>query len=433
MKGDEFVEQIQDVQQQVARLPQNAEDLPLPKQSGLTESLHRFTGALRDLQAEETIRLLLSAVQQSRDSIIITTALLNPPGPEIVYVNPAFSEMTGYSTEEVLGRTPRILQGKHTDRQKLDELRRHLETGEPYHGEAINYHKDGTEFYVEWNITPIRNAEEKITHYVAIQRNISDRKRFEQEREKLLQQEQEARTQAEAANRTKDEFLATLSHELKTPLTPILGWSKVLRTKQLPESKLHEVLETIEEYARRQAQIVDDLLDLSRIVQGKLTLNLTAVDLAEPIAAALETVCPSAEAKGIDLKTQIKPYTGQVMGDASRLQQVFWNLLSNAIKFTPHGGRIEVRMSRGVDESMSGRVDEQSGNGAGKQQISQAINRAKDSNSPTHSPTHPSTHPSTHPPIHPSTLLRPNHHYRQRTGHLCRIPALRVRSFSAGG
>lgn len=347
MNGDEFVEQIQDVQKRVAELQQNAEQLPLPQKSRLTDSLERLTAALRDLQvAEEAIRLLLSAVQQSKDSIIITTAHLNPPGPEIVYVNPAFTEMTGYTADEVLGKTPRLLQGPHTDRSLLDDLRQHLIDGEPFHGEAINYHKDGTEFYVEWNITPIRNIEEAVTHFVAIQRNITERKRLEDERKHLLNQEQAARTEAEAANRTKDEFLATLSHELRTPLTPILGWSKMLQTKKLPETKLREALETIEQHAKRQAQLVDDLLDLSRIVQGKLTLDLTAVALIKSIAAALETVALSAEARSIRLDTQLDATVPPIMGDAGRLQQVFWNLLSNAIKFTPDGGQITVTLQR---------------------------------------------------------------------------------------
>nr|WP_242025706.1 ATP-binding protein [Leptolyngbya sp. FACHB-36] len=296
--------------------------------------------------AEEAIRLLLSAVQQSKDSIIITTAHLNPPGPEIVYVNPAFTEMTGYTADEVLGKTPRLLQGPDTDRSLLDDLRQHLIDGEPFHGEAINYHKDGTKFYVEWNITPIRNIEGAVTHFVAIQRNITERKRLEDEREHLLNQEQAARTEAEAANRTKDEFLATLSHELRTPLTPILGWSKILQTKKLPETKLREALETIEQHAKRQAQLVDDLLDLSRIVQGKLTLDLTAVALIKAIAAALETVWLSAEARSIQLHTQLDATVPPIMGDGGRLQQVFWNLLSNAIKFTPDGGQITVTLER---------------------------------------------------------------------------------------
>lgn len=345
MNGDDFVEQIQDVQQRVAELQSDASLLPPPQKSRLTESLERLTTALRDLQvAEEAIRLLLSAVQQSRDSIVITTAHLNPPGPEIVYVNPAFSQMTGYDTHEVLGKTPRILQGAETDRLLLADLRQHLELGEPFHGEAINYHKDGTPFYVEWNITPIRNVRQQITHFVAIQRNISDRKQLEEEREHLLEQEHAARQEAEAANRTKDEFLATLSHELRTPLTPILGWSKVLQTKKLPQAKLQEALMTIEENAKRQAQLVDDLLDLSRIMQGKLSLNLTEVSLAEPIAAALKTVQLAAEAKSIHVDTQIDRTLAPVVGDSGRLQQVVWNLLTNAIKFTPSGGHIHLRL-----------------------------------------------------------------------------------------
>ncbi|HEY9805894.1 MAG TPA: ATP-binding protein, partial [Candidatus Obscuribacterales bacterium] len=294
--------------------------------------------------------LLLSAVQQSRDSIIITTAQIDLPGPEIVYVNPAFTEMTGYASEEVLGKTPRLLQGPHTDRELLKDLRQHLIDGVPFHGEAINYRKDGAEYYVEWNITPIQDTQQAITHFVAIQRDITDRKRLEQERECLLKQEQAARNEAEVANRAKDEFLAMLSHELRTPLTPVLGWAKMLRTKRLPEAKRQEALDAIEQNAKRQAQLVDDLLDLSQIVQGKLTLNLALVPLTTPITAALETVHLSAEAKSIQVKSQLNPDVGPVMGDAGRLQQVFWNLLSNAIKFTPEQGQIQVKLEQ-VEQS----------------------------------------------------------------------------------
>jgi PAS domain S-box-containing protein len=351
VNGDEFIEQIQDVQQRVAEIQQDASQLPSLQKSRLTESLERLTAALRDLQvAEEAIRLLLSAVQQSRDSIIITTAQIDLPGPEIVYVNPAFTEMTGYASEEVLGKTPRLLQGPHTDRELLKDLRQHLIDGVPFHGEAINYRKDGAEYYVEWNITPIQDTQQTITHFVAIQRDITDRKRLEQERECLLKQEQAARNEAEVANRAKDEFLAMLSHELRTPLTPVLGWAKMLRTKRLPEAKRQEALDAIEQNAKRQAQLVDDLLDLSQIVQGKLTLNLALVPLTTPITAALETVHLSAEAKSIQVKSQLNPDLGPVMGDAGRLQQVFWNLLSNAIKFTPEQGQIQVELEQ-VEQS----------------------------------------------------------------------------------
>lgn len=347
MNGDEFIEQIQDVQRQVAELQQDAEQLPPKQKSRLTESLERLTTALRDLQvAEEAIQLLLSAVQQSRDSIIITNAHLDPPGPEIVYVNPAFTEMTGYLSEEVLGKNPRLLQGRDTERAVLDALRRDISQGKPFHGEAINYHKDGSEFYVEWNITPIRSTQQNITHFVAIQRDITDRKLLENERERLLAQEQAARDAAEVANRTKDEFLAMLSHELRTPLTPILGWSKVLRTQELPEVKFRQALETIEENAKRQAQLVDDLLDLACIVRGKLILNFTSVTLIESIVAALETVRLAADAKSIQIETNLDASLPPVRGDSGRLQQVIWNLLANAIKFTPVEGRITVLLSR---------------------------------------------------------------------------------------
>ncbi|MGI2905220.1 hybrid sensor histidine kinase/response regulator [Tolypothrix sp. VBCCA 56010] len=347
MNGDEFVKQIQDLQKRMAELQLNASQLPLQQQSQFTQDLERLTNTLRELQVtEESIRLLLSAVQQSKDSIIITTALLDPPHPKIVFVNPAFSQMTGYKIEEVLGKSPRLLQGPKTDRAILDDLRQHLSDGEPFHAEAINYRKDGKHFYIEWHITPIRNINETITHFVAIQRDITARKLMEQERDRLLEQEQAIRSEAEAANRIKDQFLAMLSHELRTPLTPILGWSKLLQTKKLPEKKLQEALVTIEEHAKRQAKLVDDLLDVSRIIRGKLTLNLTEVTLVAPIAAALETVHLAAEAKSIHIKTMLDVTVGQVMGDAGRLQQVFWNLLSNAIKFTSEGGCITIELER---------------------------------------------------------------------------------------
>ena len=347
MNVDEFVKQIQQMHKRMAELQQNASQLPLQQQSQLTPDLEKLSTALRDLQVtEETIRLMLSAVQQSKDSIIITTAKLDPPHPKIVFVNPAFSQMTGYTAEEVLGKTPRLLQGANTDRALLADLRQHLSDGIPFHGEAINYHKGGTEFYIEWHITPIRNVNSAITHFVAIQRDITARKLMEQERDRLLEREQATRAEAEAANRIKDEFLATLSHELRTPLTPILGWSRVLQTNKLSEAKLQEVLAKIELHAKRQVQLVDDLLDLSRIVQGKLALNLTSVTLVVPLAAALETVHLAAESKSIRIKTMLDSTVGQVIGDLGRLQQVMWNLLSNAIKFTPEGGCIVVELER---------------------------------------------------------------------------------------
>ncbi|HEY9666459.1 MAG TPA: PAS domain S-box protein [Coleofasciculaceae cyanobacterium] len=176
--------------------------------------------------------------------------------------------------------------------------------------------------------------------------DITDRKRAEAERERLLAREQVAREQAEAANRIKDEFLAVLSHELRSPLNPILGWAKLLRSRKLDEQKTAQALETIERNANLQTQLIGDLLDVSRILQGKLSLNIAPVDLAATITAAMETVRLAAEAKSIQIQTVLNEAVGKVSGDSGRLQQIIWNLLANAVKFTPEGGRVEIRLER---------------------------------------------------------------------------------------
>jgi PAS domain S-box-containing protein len=166
------------------------------------------------------------------------------------------------------------------------------------------------------------------------------------ENTRLYNAEQSARTQAETANRLKDEFLAVLSHELRTPLNPILGWSKLLRTRKCDEATTTKALETIERNAKLQTQLIEDLLDVSRILRGKLTLNVDSVDLVPTIESAIETVRLAAQAKAIHIQTVFDRHAGQVAGDANRLQQVFWNLLSNAVKFTPQGGQVEIRLER---------------------------------------------------------------------------------------
>ncbi|MHC5742879.1 MAG: hybrid sensor histidine kinase/response regulator [Nostoc sp.] len=165
------------------------------------------------------------------------------------------------------------------------------------------------------------------------------------ERARLYESEQTARKAAENANRIKDEFLAVLSHELRSPLNPILGWSKLLQTKKLDEKTIPQALKTIERNAKLQAQLIEDLLDISRILQGKISLNIYPVDLTSVISAAMETVRLSAEAKSIEMHISLEPNLGQVLGDSNRLQQIVWNLLSNAVKFTPEGGRVDIRLS----------------------------------------------------------------------------------------
>jgi signal transduction histidine kinase len=177
-----------------------------------------------------------------------------------------------------------------------------------------------------------------------LKREIRVREWAEQERARLLDLEQVARKQAEEANRTKDEFLATLSHELRTPLNAILGWVQVLRMGKLDPAAAGKALETIERNARSQAQLIADLLDVSRIITGKLRLDFKPVDLRRIIDSALESVRPAADAKGIALDLSISPLASPVLGDSDRLQQVTWNLLSNAIKFTSRGGAVAVRL-----------------------------------------------------------------------------------------
>jgi len=187
-----------------------------------------------------------------------------------------------------------------------------------------------------------------------LKREIRVREWAEQERARLLVLEQEARKQAEEANRTKDEFLATLSHELRTPLNAILGWVQVLRSGKLDATAAARALETIERNARAQAQLIADLLDVSRIITGKLRLDFKPVDLRRIIDAALDSVRPAADAKGILLEISIAPLASPVLGDADRLQQVIWNLLSNSIKFTARGAGSRCNCARRTPTPSSG-------------------------------------------------------------------------------
>jgi PAS domain S-box-containing protein len=170
-------------------------------------------------------------------------------------------------------------------------------------------------------------------------------RRLNAEKDKLLESERAARTEVERSSRMKDEFLATLSHELRTPLNAILGWSQILRNNPKPED-IEEGIQVIERNARVQTQIIEDLLDMSRIISGKFRLDVQRTDLAEVVKAAVETVTPAADARGVRIQTVLDPIAGPVSGDPGRLQQVFWNLLTNAVKFTPRGGRVQVILER---------------------------------------------------------------------------------------
>jgi signal transduction histidine kinase/ActR/RegA family two-component response regulator len=202
--------------------------------------------------------------------------------------------------------------------------------------------------------TYLRNVEVSVAqteaarlHVEELSRYISELQRSEEARGQLLLRAERARAEAEAANRIKDEFLATLSHELRTPLTSLLGWSSVLRDVKNDEPELlTEAIEAIDRNTRVQAQLIDDLLDVSRIVSGKLNLEVRSLDISSVTRAAIDVVRPAADAKGILVEYVTEPGVGAISADSARLHQIVWNLLSNAVKFTPHGGKINVYVNQ---------------------------------------------------------------------------------------
>ncbi|HEU4873562.1 MAG TPA: ATP-binding protein [Pyrinomonadaceae bacterium] len=188
-------------------------------------------------------------------------------------------------------------------------------------------------------LTIIEDVTERVAREAELQAQIEARSR-------LLSSEKLARSEAERANRLKDEFLATISHELRNPLNAILGWAHMLRLGKLTDVNAERAVETIYRNAKSQAQLVSDLLDVSRIISGKLRLDVRTVDLIYIINAAIDSIRPAAEAKGIRIQAMLDPAAGPISGDADRLQQIVWNLLTNAVKFTPKGGRIQVKVQR---------------------------------------------------------------------------------------
>ncbi|MEG4488444.1 PAS domain-containing protein [Microcoleus sp. D2_18a_B4] len=264
----------------------------------------------------------------------------------IFWYNQRWFDYTGTTLEEMQGwGWQRVHHPEHLDRV-VEKFRRSLETGELWEDTFPLRGKDGSYRWFLSRAVPIRDDRGQVLRWCGTNTDITDRKLAEAERERLLAREKAAREEAEQANRVKDEFLAVLSHELRTPLNPIVGWTKLLRANLLTPEKQRYALETIERNAKLQTQLIEDLLDVSGILQGKVSLNIAPVDLAGVIGAAIETVRLAAEVKSIPISTQFAPNLGPVLGDAGRLQQVVWNLLSNAVKFTPPSGKIEVVLDR---------------------------------------------------------------------------------------
>jgi PAS domain S-box-containing protein len=328
--------------------------VPLALPDGRTAQLAVSSDVTRR-KRDEQMAAHLAAVVESSDDAIISKDLQGI----IQSWNAGAARVFGYTSEEAVGRSIFMLLPPERYDEENDILSR-LRAGQRIdHFESIRVAKSGRPIDVSLTISPVKDAGGRIIAASKIARDISRQKRGERElqsakdaaeaanmkKDELLRSERAARAELELANRVKDEFLATLSHELRTPLNAILGWSLVLARSRLAPDTL-EGVQIIERNARAQAQIIEDLLDMNRIVNGKLRLKVQPVDLPTVISAAAETIGAAAEAKGVKIRTTLDPLAGPVSGDSSRLQQVFWNLLSNAVKFTPTGGSVQVVLER---------------------------------------------------------------------------------------
>jgi len=264
----------------------------------------------------------------------------------LLRVNRELCEMMGYSSEELLTKTIRELTYPEDRERDFAVYQRMLRGAGEHEIEKRYVRKDGSLIWVHVNFVALRNeAGNPIRAAISIM-DITRRKRAEEELEEVLAREQTARYESEDSNRLKDEFIALVSHELRSPLNAILGWTRILRQGRPDEELYQRATEIIERSARMQSQLIEDLMDTARIVRGKLKLEVRPVNLVTVIEKAIDVVRPAADARGITLEARLDHEAGQITGDPDRLQQVVWNLLSNAVKFTSEGGRIEVTLGR---------------------------------------------------------------------------------------
>jgi PAS domain S-box-containing protein len=294
------------------------------------------------MAASDEAKFFLAAIVESSEDSIISVDF----GGTITTWNKGAERLYGYPADEALGKPltmltlPRDLEEVLTNIDKI----RHGEAVEPFETERVQ--KDGQHLYLAVALSPVKDSAGRIIGVSTIARDITEHKRADAERQQLLARARAAQAAAERANRMKDEFLATLSHELRTPLTAIIGWSEMLANPKLDPTTFQQAVEVIRRNARMQVKMIEDLLDISRIVTGKLQLSVRPVDLGTIIITAVEGLRPAADAKEIRLDLQLDSAPWQVSGDPDRLQQVAWNLVSNAVKFTPRGGRVQVRLAR---------------------------------------------------------------------------------------
>ena len=310
--------------------------------------LLRGWGTQRDIterkHAEELLRRSAKQLALITDTAPVFIAQCDTE-TRFKFVNKAYAARFGLKPEDIVGKKIAEITGP----EAYDALREYV--GIALSGKPIGFDIDipyatiGNHF-MHCSYTPEFDESGKVIGWVAAISDISERKRAEQERELMLERERVLRAAAEEANRTKDEFLATLSHELRTPLTAMLGWTRMLRLKELDKVTAEHALETVERNAKAQAQLIEDLLDVSRIITGNLRLDVRPLELLPVIEAAMDSAQPAANAKSIKLEASLDPRAGPVSGDAARLQQVVWNLISNAVKFTPKGGHVLLRLGR---------------------------------------------------------------------------------------
>jgi PAS domain S-box-containing protein len=307
------------------------------------------TDKVIDLQTPELAGYWLSAIIESADDAIISKTLEGI----ITSWNSGAQRIFGYAADEIIGKPVTVLiPPEYIDEEP--EILARIRVGERIdHYETVRLAKDGSFIDISLTVSPIKDAQGTIIGASKIARDISARKQAEEaalrartEAEKAAADNERLYRQAQEASQLKEEFLATVSHELRNPLNAILGWSRMLRSGQVPEDEVGKALETIERNARAQAQLIDDLLDVSRIITGKLRMDVRPADPNLFIEAAIDAVKPAAEAKGVRLQKIMDTSAVSVPGDPIRLQQVVWNLLSNAIKFTSRGGRVQVRLER---------------------------------------------------------------------------------------
>jgi len=317
----------------------------------LNQRIEQLTRAIaarkraEDLLREE--RELLEVTLKSVGDAVIVTDLEGI----ITFQNSVAEELTGWTLSEAIGKPLehvfRIV-NEHSGETVESPVARVLKEGKivGLANHTILISQDKSQRPIDDSGAPIRDSHGSVRGVVLVFRDVTERKSIEEERERLLVSERAARTEAERASRMKDEFLATLSHELRTPLNAILGYATLLQMGGGSEVDVQEGVTTIAKNARLQAQLIEDLLDMNRIISGKVRLDVQMVDLGGVIDAALETVRPSADAKDLRIRRIVDPLAGPVRGDPNRLQQVVWNLLSNAVKFTAKGGQIQVSLER---------------------------------------------------------------------------------------